>query len=167
MKLSTKVRYAITAMMDLALHENKRPVTLSDISKYQGISLSYLEQLFAKLRTKGLVKGVRGPGGGYRLARGANEISIADIVGSINDPNESIFKETRSQEEHITGERDLLEVMWTQLSDKLNNFLGNISLQDCVDGAATAREPEPPGPGGDEELSSGSSNLSGHSNEAA
>ncbi len=69
MKLSTKARYAVTAMMDLALHENSNPVTLADISHYQGISLSYLEQLFAKLRKQGLVRGVRGPGGGYRLAR--------------------------------------------------------------------------------------------------
>ena len=75
MRLSTKGRYAVTAMMDIALHQRVGPVTLADISQCQGISLSYLEQLFAKLRKGGLVEGVRGPGGGYRLARPADQIS--------------------------------------------------------------------------------------------
>ena len=85
MKLSTKGRYAVTAMMDIALHEKVGPVTLADISQCQGISLSYLEQLFSKLRRNGLVKGVRGPGGGYRLAKPASEISVADIIDSVDE----------------------------------------------------------------------------------
>jgi Rrf2 family protein len=80
MRLTTKGRYAVTAMMDLAIHQSKRPVTLQDIATGQEISLSYLEQLFAKLRRHGLVKGTRGPGGGYRLAKPADEISIAAII---------------------------------------------------------------------------------------
>ena len=80
MRLSTKGRYAVTAMMDLAIHESKGPVTLADISDCQDISLSYLEQLFSKLRRKNLVRGVRGPGGGYQLARPATEITIAAII---------------------------------------------------------------------------------------
>ena len=85
MRLSTKGRYAVTAMMDIALHQKVGPVTLADISQCQGISLSYLEQLFAKLRKGGLVKGVRGPGGGYRLARPADQISVADIIQSVDE----------------------------------------------------------------------------------
>ena len=85
MRLSTKGRYAVTAMMDIALHEEMGPVTLADISQCQGISLSYLEQLFARLRKGGLVEGVRGPGGGYRLARPANQISVADIIQSVDE----------------------------------------------------------------------------------
>ncbi|MBT8112379.1 MAG: Rrf2 family transcriptional regulator, partial [Gammaproteobacteria bacterium] len=85
MKLSTKARHAITAMMDLAINDNYKPVTLADISQCQGISLSYLEQLFAKLRKSGLVVGVRGPGGGYRLSRSPNEISVAQVLSSIDE----------------------------------------------------------------------------------
>jgi len=84
MRLSTKGRYSVTAMLDLAIHDRAGPVTLADISQCQGISLSYLEQLFAKLRSDGLVKGVRGPGGGYRLAKPASEISIASIISAKN-----------------------------------------------------------------------------------
>ena len=85
MRLSTKGRYAVTAMMDIALHEKQGPVTLAEISQCQGISLSYLEQLFSKLRKHGLVTGVRGPGGGYRLAKTADKISIADIIQSVDE----------------------------------------------------------------------------------
>ena len=95
MKLSTKGRYAVTAMMDLAIHDKSGPVTLADISVCQGISLSYLEQLFAKLRKSGLVEGVRGPGGGYRLARPADQIPnhnwrlrLLPRCGHIREPQE-------------------------------------------------------------------------------
>ena len=86
MRLTTKGRYAVTAMLDLAINQNTKPVTLHDIASNQEISLSYLEQLFARLRKSGLVKGTRGPGGGYRLAREPGEISIADIVTSGHFP---------------------------------------------------------------------------------
>lgn len=132
MKISTKARYAITAMMDLALHENARPVTLSDISQYQGISLSYLEQLFARLRARGLVSGVRGPGGGYRLARPASEVTIAQIVEAINDKDDAIFKEVNTARQEVLGERSKLTDMWGSLSSKLFDFLDAITLQDFV-----------------------------------
>jgi Rrf2 family iron-sulfur cluster assembly transcriptional regulator len=131
MKLSTKARYAVTAMMDLALHENARPVTLADISQFQGISLSYLEQLFAKLRRQGLVRGVRGPGGGYRLSRPASEISIAEIVKAINDDSEEqVFKSSTTGEK--ADERDMLEQMWDALSHRIYDFLDGISLDDFI-----------------------------------
>ena len=136
MKLSTKARYAVTAMMDLALHENSNPVTLADISHYQGISLSYLEQLFAKLRKQGLVRGVRGPGGGYRLARPASEISIAEVISAINEEDEQVFKGAASAEDR--GERGLLEEMWSDLSSKIYGFLDNMTLDQFV--RANAKE---------------------------
>lgn len=132
MKISTKARYAITAMMDLALHENARPVTLSDISQYQGISLSYLEQLFARLRASNLVSGVRGPGGGYRLARPASEVTIAQIVEAINDKDDAIFKEVNTARQEVLGERTKLTDMWGSLSSKLFDFLDAVTLQDFV-----------------------------------
>ena len=85
MRLSTKGRYAVTAMLDLAIHYEEGPVSLADISETQGISLSYLEQLFARLRKNGLVEGLRGPGGGYRLSRSPDEISIARIINAIGE----------------------------------------------------------------------------------
>ena len=136
MKLSTKARYAVTAMMDLALHENSNPVTLADISHYQGISLSYLEQLFAKLRKQGLVRGVRGPGGGYRLARPANEISVAEVISAINEDEDQVFKGSATAEDR--GERGLLEEMWSDLSSKIYGFLDDMTLDQFV--RANARE---------------------------
>ncbi len=132
MKLSTKARYAIIAMMDLALHENRRPVTLSDISRYQGISLSYLEQLFAKLRSHGLVKGVRGPGGGYRLARPAEEVSIAEIVGAINGTEWQHVPAMSDDDPEVQRERELLDGMWGMLSERLLDFLANQTLAEFV-----------------------------------
>ena len=136
MKLSTKARYAITAMMDLALNENSKPVTLADISDYQGISLSYLEQLFAKLRKHKLVSGVRGPGGGYRLAKPANVLTIAEIVAAINEKDDD---EVPGEEKRVgvipekSNERIKLDEMWDRLSLRLYNFLNNITLAEFVD----------------------------------
>lgn len=135
MKLATKARYGVTAMMDLAINENVSPVTLADISQYQGISLSYLEQLFAKLRSKGLVRGVRGPGGGYRLARSADEISIAQIVAAINDMEEpgssDISHEVKS------GKGETLNAMWDSLSNQIYQFLDGISLSQFTKDTST------------------------------
>ena len=85
MRLTTKGRYAVTAMLDLAIHYQEGPITLSDISHRQGISLSYLEQLFARLRKQGLVNSTRGPGGGYRLSREAGEIAVADVIQAVDE----------------------------------------------------------------------------------
>ena len=128
MKLSTKARHAITAMMDLAINDNYKPVTLADISQCQGISLSYLEQLFAKLRKSGLVVGVRGPGGGYRLSRSPNEISIAQVISSIDE-------NVQPQEEHSEltvqaqfDDRCITHHIWDELSTKIYNYLDGVSL---------------------------------------
>ncbi len=132
MKLSTKARYAITAMMDLALHENSKPVTLADISDYQGISLSYLEQLFAKLRKHKLVNGVRGPGGGYRLAKPSTELTIAEIVSAINEKAGDGEKQPELAQER-PSERIKLDEMWDCLSLRLYNFLNDMTLSEFVE----------------------------------
>lgn len=134
MKLSTKGRYAVTAMMDLALHEARGPVTLAEISHGQGISLSYLEQLFAQLRRQRLVRGVRGPGGGYRLARPAAEITVADIILAVDEPVDA----TRcgGREDCDEGERCLTHDLWSELSEQIQDFLDGITLD------ALARRPE-------------------------
>lgn len=130
MRLSTKGRYAVTAMLDLALHDGKGPITLADISQCQGISLSYLEQLFAKLRRDGLVEGVRGPGGGYRLAKPAAEISIADIIGAVDERVDATLCE--GKENCQEGERCLTHDLWTSLSAQIYNYLAGINLAEFL-----------------------------------
>lgn len=130
MKLTTKGRYAVTAMLDLALHYEKGAVTLADIAQRQGISLSYLEQLFAKLRRNGLVDSVRGPGGGYNLAKEPARISVADIVVAIN---ENIDATRCGGEKNCHGdEACLTHQLWEDLSVQIYNFLNGISLGDLV-----------------------------------
>ncbi|HEX7044765.1 MAG TPA: Fe-S cluster assembly transcriptional regulator IscR [Burkholderiales bacterium] len=130
MKLTTKGRYAVTAMLDLALRHNRGSVTLADIARRQGISLSYLEQLFAKLRRSGLVESVRGPGGGYSLARPPAEISVAEIIIAINENIDA----TR-----CGGQRNcqddapcLTHQLWEDLSARIYEFLNGITLGDLV-----------------------------------
>lgn len=130
MRLSTKGRYAVTAMLDLALHEGKGPVTLADISANQGISLSYLEQLFAALRAKHLVRGVRGPGGGYYLSKTSAEITVADIICAVDEWVE--FTRCGGREDCHDGERCLTHTLWDHLSDEIYRFLNGISLADLV-----------------------------------
>jgi len=130
MKLSTKGRYAVTAMMDLAIHDREGPVTLADISNCQGISLSYLEQLFAKLRQSGLVEGVRGPGGGYRLGKPSNQISVADIVIAVDESLDNT--RCRGHENCDNGERCLTHKLWNDLSERLFEFLDGITLSEFI-----------------------------------
>ena len=130
MRLSTKGRYAVTAMLDLALHGGDRPVTLADISDTQGISLSYLEQLFAGLRNKKLVRGVRGPGGGYYLGRAAEEISIADIICAVDEWVE--FTRCNGGGEAQDGKNSVTHELWDDLSKDIYNFLGEISVADLI-----------------------------------
>jgi Rrf2 family iron-sulfur cluster assembly transcriptional regulator len=130
MRLSTKGRYAVTAMLDLALNGHKGPVTLADISESQGISISYLEQLFAALRRKQLVRGVRGPGGGYYLARPSDEISIADIICAVDEWVELTRSGVRAN--HRDRKLYVTHVIWDQLSDEIFGFLSDISLADLV-----------------------------------
>jgi len=123
MKLSSRSQYAITAMLELALHEDSKPITLFDISQKQKISLSYLEQLFARLRSKKLVRGRRGPGGGYVLARSTDDISVADIVEAVDDvPTEY------SEEDAISADGVSSDVLWHNLSSQIYNYLREIKL---------------------------------------
>jgi Rrf2 family iron-sulfur cluster assembly transcriptional regulator len=130
MKLTTKGRYAVTAMLDLALRYDKGAVTLADIARRQGISLSYLEQLFAKLRRSGLVDSVRGPGGGYTLAMEPNKISVAEIIMAIN---ENIDATRCGGEKNCHGdEACLTHQLWEDLSAQIREFLSGITLGDLV-----------------------------------
>lgn len=130
MRLTTKGRYAVTAMLDLALHDNKGPITLSDISQRQGISLSYLEQLFSRLRKNGLVTSARGPGGGYRLSRDGNEIAVVDVITAVDEKIDARRCEGKS---NCQGDKTCLtHKLWCDLSDQILGFLGGISLGDLV-----------------------------------
>ncbi|MGI9284622.1 MAG: Rrf2 family transcriptional regulator [Pseudomonadales bacterium] len=130
MHLTTKGRYAVTAMLDLALHQAKGPIRLVDISARQGISLSYLEQLFAKLRHKELVCSLRGPGGGYQLADKGLDINVAEVISAVNES----IDVTRCQGvgDCHGGETCLTHHLWFDLSDRIDDFLSNISLADLV-----------------------------------
>ena len=131
MRLSTKGRYAVTAMLDLAIRYDDGPVTLADISETQGISLSYLEQLFAKLKKKGLVTGMRGPGGGYRLAHGPAEITIARILNAIGESIDATLCE--GKEDCQEGERCLTHALWEKLGAEIYGFLNDITLAGFLD----------------------------------
>ncbi len=130
MRLTTKGRYAVTAMLDLAINEARGPIRLAAISKRQGISLSYLEQLFAHLRREGLVRSVRGPGGGYRLRREAASISVASVIAAVNEDTDA----TRcgGKGDCQEGEICLTHHLWMDLSDRIHAFLDDISLADLV-----------------------------------
>lgn len=130
MRLTTKGRYAVTAMLDLALHEGKGPISLADISERQGISLSYLEQLFAKLRRNELVRSVRGPGGGYQLKRDQAHINVAEVIDAVNESVDA----TGCQHNGCCqgGEVCLTHHLWCDLSDQIHGFLSSISLADLV-----------------------------------
>ena len=131
MKLTTKGRYAVTAMLDLALYGKNTPITLSDISKRQGISLSYLEQLFARLRRNSLVVSTRGPGGGYQLSRSSDEIVIADIITAVDESVDA----TRCKGQgncHNSGPC-ITHDLWVDLSEQIHKFLSSINLAQLVE----------------------------------
>jgi len=130
MKLTAKGRYAVTAMLDLAVHEDEGPISLAEISDRQGISLSYLEQLFAKLRRSDLVASVRGPGGGYRLKRRSNEIFVAQIVDSVDENVDATRCGGRADCQK--GEMCLTHELWTELSDQIHQFLSDIDLASII-----------------------------------
>ncbi|KDE40581.1 MAG: Fe-S cluster assembly transcriptional regulator IscR [Nitrincola lacisaponensis] len=131
MRLTTKGRYAVTAMLDLALHEGKGPISLADISERQGISLSYLEQLFAKLRRNDLVASVRGPGGGYQLKRSQSEINVAEVIDAVNENVDATGCNKRGDCQ--SGEVCLTHHLWCDLSDQIHTFLNGITLADLVE----------------------------------
>lgn len=134
MKLSTKGRYAVMAMADLAHHSNGRPVALAEVADRQEISLSYLEQLFGRLRRGGLVSSVRGPGGGYMLARSAGEMRIADIILAVDEP----IKATRCTPGSPTGchshkGRCLTHDLWEELGNQIYLYLSSVTLADVCE----------------------------------
>jgi Rrf2 family iron-sulfur cluster assembly transcriptional regulator len=131
MRLTTKGRYAVTAMLDLALHGHDGPVSLADISGRQDISLSYLEQLFAKLRRNDLVTSVRGPGGGYCLSRALGEIFVAQIVDAVNEAVDATGCGGTSDCQQ--GEVCLTHHLWCDLSQQIHGFLSQISLANLVE----------------------------------
>ena len=132
MRLTTKGRFAVTAMIDVALRQSTGPVALAAISQRQNISLSYLEQLFGKLRRKSLVVSTRGPGGGYSLGREAGDITVADIVCSVDEPLDATGC---GGGEHCMpgGERCMTHDLWTALNQRMFDFLNSVTLQHLVD----------------------------------
>ena len=132
MRLTTKGRFAVTAMIDLALRQTSGPVTLAAISQRQQISLSYLEQLFGKLRRHELVESTRGPGGGYSLGRKAADITVADIIVSVDEPIDATHC---GGKENCLGEsgRCMTHDLWTSLNQRMVDFLDSVSLQKLVD----------------------------------
>ncbi len=130
MRLTTRGRYAVTAMLDLALHAQDKPVSLAEISERQTISLSYLEQLFSRLRQSGLVGSVRGPGGGYRLLESSANIWVADIIDAVNESVDTTNCQGRGDCQG--GSICLTHYLWDDLSKQIHNFLSSISLADLV-----------------------------------
>jgi len=130
MRLTTKGRYAVTAMLDLSINSSQGPVNLGDISRRQDISLSYLEQLFAKLRRRKLVSSVRGPGGGYRLGRSHSEIHVAEIIDAVSESLDTT--KCQGKADCQQGETCLTHHLWQDLSDQIHAFLSGITLADLV-----------------------------------
>lgn len=130
MKLTSKGRYAVTAMLDVALHAQEGPVPLADISERQGISLSYLEQLFSKLRKAGLVASVRGPGGGYRLGLNAEQIAVGMVISAVDESVDAT--KCHGKEGCQGGTRCLTHTLWRDLSSRISTFLDGITLGELM-----------------------------------
>jgi Rrf2 family iron-sulfur cluster assembly transcriptional regulator len=135
MRLTTKGRFAVTAMIDLALRQDNGPVTLAGISQRQDISLSYLEQLFGKLRRHEIVESVRGPGGGYNLARKAQNVTVADIIIAVDEPLDATQCGSKGNchgSDHDNGIHCMTHDLWANLNAKMVDYLDSVSLQDLV-----------------------------------
>jgi len=130
MRLTTKGRFAVTAMIDLAMREDDKPVTLADISERQKISLSYLEQLFGKLRRRALVSSVRGPGGGYQMARKLEEISVADIIRAVDEPIDAT--QCGGRENCKDDGKCLTHDLWASLNERIFDYLNSVTLAQLV-----------------------------------
>ncbi len=130
MRLTTKGRFAVTAMIDLAMRDGHRPVTLADISERQKISLSYLEQLFGKLRRRALVSSVRGPGGGYQLAKTSEEMSVADIIRAVDEPMDAT--QCAGRENCKDDRKCLTHDLWASLNDRIFEYLNSVTLAQLV-----------------------------------
>ena len=127
MRLTTKGRYAVTAMLDVALNDSKGPVTLTDIAQRQGISQSYLEQLFSNLKKNGLVNGIRGPAGGYQLRQNRDQITVAEVIDAVNESVDA----TRcgGQKNCRKNDRCLTHDLWADLSNEIRSFLESVTLE--------------------------------------
>jgi Rrf2 family iron-sulfur cluster assembly transcriptional regulator len=130
MRLTTKGRFAVTAMIDVAMHSGKGPVTLAGVSERQKISLSYLEQLFGKLRRHGLVESVRGPGGGYNLARPADNVSVADVILAVDEPIDAT--QCGGKENCLDDKRCMTHELWANLNAHIFSFLRSVTLEQLV-----------------------------------
>jgi Rrf2 family iron-sulfur cluster assembly transcriptional regulator len=138
MRLTTKGRFAVTAMIDVAMHGTNGPVTLAGVSQRQKISLSYLEQLFGKLRRHGLVESVRGPGGGYRLARGPETVSVADVIVAVDEPIDATQCGGRDSCKD-DGKRCMTHELWANLNAHIFGYLRSVTLAELV---AQQRRPD-------------------------
>ena len=135
MRLTSKGRYAVMAMADLALHGGgERAVPLQEVARRQEISLSYLEQLFARMRRAGLVSGVRGPGGGYRLARAASKVTVAEIIAAVNEPIKATRCDAASAKSCLgrTG-RCIAHGLWQEMGERIHMFMASVSLADVLE----------------------------------
>jgi len=132
MRLTTKGRFAVTAMIDLAMQHGTGPVTLAEISQRQKISLSYLEQLFAKLRRRMLVDSVRGPGGGYTLAKDMAQVSVADIILAVDEPIDAT--QCGGKENCRDDQKCITHDLWAKLNDHILDYLRGVTLKQLVDG---------------------------------
>jgi Rrf2 family iron-sulfur cluster assembly transcriptional regulator len=130
MRLTSKGRYAVTAMLDVTIHASQGPVSLANISARQGISLSYLEQLFSKLRKSGLVNSIRGPGGGYLLSKCSAEIAVSDVISAVNESVDATKCQGKGNCQG--GEQCLTHSLWEGLSERIEEFLKNITLAELV-----------------------------------
>ena len=131
MRLTTKGRFAVTAMIDLALHHGSGPVTLAEISGRQRISLSYLEQLFGKLRRHSLVESVRGPGGGYVLAKDMGKVTVTDIILAVDEPIDAT--QCGGKENCHDDQKCLTHDLWAALNERIFDYLGGVTLRQLVD----------------------------------
>lgn len=130
MRLTSKGRYAVTAILDVALHAKIGPVPLADISERQGISLSYLEQLFSRLRKNGLVQSIRGPGGGYQLGCDAEDISVGQVINAVNESVDAT--KCGGNSGCHDGQQCLTHTLWSDLSSRIQEFLDNISIAELM-----------------------------------
>jgi len=138
MKLTSKGRYAVTAMLDIALNQSEGPITLAMISERQSISLSYLEQIFSKLKKADLVLSARGPGGGYRLSRDTGEITISQIIHSMDENLDP--RKCKGDEDCKGGNKCLSHELWTDLSGMIDTFLASITLKQLLDKRSLVKE---------------------------
>ena len=130
MRLTTKSRYAVTAMLDIAYHDRGNPISLPEIAERQGISLSYLEQLFSRLKKSGLVESIKGPGGGYKLSKNANDIVISEVIKAVDESVETTACNGKANCHN--NQQCLSHNLWEDLGAEINNFLSDVTLQQVI-----------------------------------